>query len=462
MDDKPVFVVTGPPNKGKSSLVSALINDDRVEIDERAGTTTKSVEYPIKVDGETMLAIWDTPGFENVRQLKEILLDWGIKESGKDNLELFRRFCHEYRDDRDFHNEIEILTPIVMFGGMIVYVVDSSVPYSDSQYLNEIEIIKMTGLPRIAILNPIDGSDELEEWRTHLKEHFSLIKVFNPYKTTFDERLRLFDAFSHLESIWEERIHKTIEYLKRNRENVLHDSANIISVTVLEVYHSKYQVPCDNLKTEADHIKLLFNELEEKVRRIFDKRKNEIVNLFGYRKIPVNASYELKENNVLQKTSIKKYLSPNQKALIGAVVGASAGATVDVTLLGGGLGAPTVLGTIIGAGVGYLKDFDPVNIIKGVSKTGRMYKVDKLKPELGFIIINCFRELITLLYNKSAADREPIKINYDYDKKTTYKFVHIMNKVIKESNLDLYSDNVKTELRRVVQDQLVQDNKMVN
>lgn len=230
----------------------------------------------------------------------------------------------------------------------------------------------------------------------------------------------------------------------------------------MEIYHTKYQVPCDNLKTEDDHIKLLFNELDEKVRRIFDKRKNEIVHVFGYRKIPVNASYELKENNVLQKTSIKKYLSPNQKAFIGAAVGASAGVTLDLTLLGGGLGAPTVLGTLIGAGVGYLKDFDPVNIIKGVSKTGRMYTVDKLKPELGFIIINCFRELITLLYNKSAADREPIKINYDYDKKTTYKFVHIMNKVIKESKTDLYSDDVKTELRRIIQDQLIQDNKMVN
>lgn len=48
--DAPRFAVVGRVNKGKSSVVATLAEDDSVQIDPRPGTTTTVREYPVRVD----------------------------------------------------------------------------------------------------------------------------------------------------------------------------------------------------------------------------------------------------------------------------------------------------------------------------------------------------------------------------------------------------------------------------
>ncbi|MBT8343231.1 MAG: 50S ribosome-binding GTPase, partial [Sulfurovum sp.] len=48
----PKFAVVGHPNKGKSSIVSALALDDSVQISDTPGTTTKNRSFPLSVDGK--------------------------------------------------------------------------------------------------------------------------------------------------------------------------------------------------------------------------------------------------------------------------------------------------------------------------------------------------------------------------------------------------------------------------
>ncbi|MEN8304607.1 MAG: GTPase, partial [Campylobacterota bacterium] len=45
----PKFAVVGHPNKGKSSIVSALALDDSVQISDTPGTTTKRRSFPLSV-----------------------------------------------------------------------------------------------------------------------------------------------------------------------------------------------------------------------------------------------------------------------------------------------------------------------------------------------------------------------------------------------------------------------------
>ena len=68
----PVFAVVGRPNKGKSSIVATLARDDAVHIDARAGSTREAHTYPMKVDGETLYELVDTPGLQRARSV----LDW--------------------------------------------------------------------------------------------------------------------------------------------------------------------------------------------------------------------------------------------------------------------------------------------------------------------------------------------------------------------------------------------------
>ena len=61
----PVFVVVGHPNKGKSSIVSTLAQDDRVEIAPDPGTTTHSRCFPMRVDGRVLYTLSIRRGFSD-------------------------------------------------------------------------------------------------------------------------------------------------------------------------------------------------------------------------------------------------------------------------------------------------------------------------------------------------------------------------------------------------------------
>ena len=68
----PTFAVVGHPNKGKSSIVATLAEDDHVAIGVAPGTTREAHRYAFEIDGETQYVLVDTPGFQRPRAV----LDW--------------------------------------------------------------------------------------------------------------------------------------------------------------------------------------------------------------------------------------------------------------------------------------------------------------------------------------------------------------------------------------------------
>lgn len=66
---EPRFAVVGHPNKGKSSIVATLAADPEVRVAPTPGTTTRSREFPMSVDGRTLYTLIDTPGFQRARRV---------------------------------------------------------------------------------------------------------------------------------------------------------------------------------------------------------------------------------------------------------------------------------------------------------------------------------------------------------------------------------------------------------
>ncbi len=81
-DDKPKFCLIGRPNVGKSSLVNALLNEERVIVSDVAGTTRDSVDTVFKYENNEYILI-DTAGLRKKGRVYESIEKYSLLRSMK-------------------------------------------------------------------------------------------------------------------------------------------------------------------------------------------------------------------------------------------------------------------------------------------------------------------------------------------------------------------------------------------
>ncbi|HAU19388.1 MAG TPA: DUF3482 domain-containing protein, partial [Marinobacter adhaerens] len=140
MTQIPTFAVVGHPNKGKSSVVATLSQNDAIAIALEPGTTRRHQAYPLKVDGQTLYTLVDTPGFQRPRRVMEWLEAHSV--SASDHADTVKAFVAQHEGDGRFTDECELLRPLIEGAG-IIYVVDGSVPYS-AEHEAEMTILRWT------------------------------------------------------------------------------------------------------------------------------------------------------------------------------------------------------------------------------------------------------------------------------------------------------------------------------
>ena len=187
----PRFAIVGHPNKGKSSIVATLAEDDSVAISPEPGTTRIARAYPMRLDGVTLYELIDTPGFQRAREM----LAWlNAHDRGAGaRTDVVREFVEQHDGVERFHDECQLLRPI-LDGAGILYVVDGSRPYG-AEYEPEMEVLRWTGQPRMALINMIGAGDHVDEWRAALSQFFSIVRVFDAMRSDFDRRIELLRAF---------------------------------------------------------------------------------------------------------------------------------------------------------------------------------------------------------------------------------------------------------------------------
>jgi hypothetical protein len=342
----PQFAVVGHPNKGKSSLVATLAHDEGVAVGSLPGTTTRCQRFPMKVDEKELYVLVDTPGFQRPYQLLRRLEALGLPASQR--AEAISSFILEDDSIRSFPDECELLLPITQGAG-ILYVVDGSVPYS-TEYEAEMEILRWTGQPRMAIINPISSTHFVEAWKSALNQYFGIVKVIDAAHAPFAKRLELLRAFGELKEDWQQPLRQACTALESNFIYKRQQAARCIAAALIEMLASTAQLDISpNTPTESVREKLE-NQLAAKLRSEEKKVRTQVAQIYAQSKAELSETkVTLLEEDILSEKSLRVFgLSKSQIVTLGTLSGATAGGLLDASVGGSSF----FLGAIAGAGLG--------------------------------------------------------------------------------------------------------------
>lgn len=351
----PRFAIVGHPNKGKSSIVATLAEDDAVAISPEPGTTTRAREYPMRLDGEVLYSLVDTPGFQRAR---ETLVWLEAQDRGaEERAAVVCDFVDAHASEPRFRDECELLKPIIDGAG-ILYVVDGSRPYG-RRYEAEMEILRWTGRPRMALINLISAGDHVEEWRAALGQYFSIVRVFDAVRADFAKRIELLRAFGAIDEEWAEPLNRAADVLTAERDRRKRLAARAIGELVIAVLTERVTVPLPDPPAVDEPRERARVLLQDAVRRHEQRTRQAVQEIYHHPGLETEesaAAYLVED--VFSARSFSVFgLSGTQLALTGAASGAVVGGAVDAALggasllLGAGIGAALgAIGTVAGAG----------------------------------------------------------------------------------------------------------------
>ncbi|MDX1431748.1 MAG: GTPase/DUF3482 domain-containing protein [Gammaproteobacteria bacterium] len=407
----PVLAVVGHPNKGKSSIVATLAHDESVRIAPEPGTTTRTRRYPMKVDGRVLYVLADTPGFQRARRA----LAWmrSHETTAARHAEVVRCFVEEHRRSGEFEDECELLAPVVEGAG-ILYVVDGSKPYGP-EYEPEMEILRWTGRPRMALVNPVGAADHVEDWRAALKQYFDIVRVFDAMTANFTKQVELLRAFGQLDESWSARFDEAAEALARDRRERHRLAARAIAEMIAEmiglVVERSLGAKADSSRAE----RRLEHRYRDELRALEDNGRRSVERIYEHTALERReAAFELLEQDLFAEESWQIWgLTPRQLALTGAFGGAVAGGGIDIATGGASVMLASLVGAVVGAAAAWLGSDRIAEIrIAGVLPLGgkRLTIGPSRNVNLPYVILG--RALLhqRLVALRTHAHREPLEV----------------------------------------------------
>lgn len=346
----PRLAIMGHPNAGKSSVVATLTENDRVAIDNRAGTTTESDVYPVVIDGRTVIEFIDTPGFQN----PNAILEWF--QDNEDKRDLARAFVTSHRADPLFSHDCALLEPVADGAGIIM-VVDGSKRIKEKDRV-EIELLRLTARPRMAILNNLTNQNRyMTQWQDALSKAFNSVREFNAHRATYAERIKLLNALKSIDQRWEHLVQDAIDAFSMDWER----RTDLAATTILELlkeslsYKVSKMVKDNKLifQSGRDRVKAeITAEFEDGLRRLEIDAQEQIRSHFRHNVWNVTSDSILGQDLLSDEVGQALGLSRRQLALVGMAAGAASGITIDLATAGHSLGTGALIGAATGGVLG--------------------------------------------------------------------------------------------------------------
>jgi len=426
----PTFAVVGKVNAGKSSVLATLleVDDDQVlRISATPGETTECQPFPVKFDGKEWIRFIDTPGFS--RPIEAMKAIQALAPDGeKVEIEALKKFIVKYQDSGEFEDECRLLAPMLEGSGLL-YVIDPSKPLREA-FVAEMEILRWTGQPRLALLNKKGESDEfLSDWKTKLGSYFNLVRTFNAHTAKYEERVRLISSLLEIDEGHSKSINIVLEYLDKEWDQRREDSIDAIITCLEKALTYRATIPITDRDSSMDSRmerkrKELSDRYFAKVIKIEEKAHKKILKLYRHHLVEVEQSSSSYESMDLfsEETWEKWGLSRSQLAMAGGATGAAGGLLVDIGTGGFTHGWGTLIGALGGATAAFFKGGDLPDF--GVSLGGlKMEDGDGTSLSVGppksdnfaWILLDSCLNFYAQIISRAHAKREKTTISSDSD-----------------------------------------------
>ncbi len=411
MSEVPRFAVVGHPNKGKSSIVATLAQNDAIAIAMEPGTTRNSDTYALRVDDQVLYELIDTPGFQRPRQA----LAWmrAHSRSASDRAEAVRAFVIQHAGEARFHDECELLRPIVDGAG-ILYVVDGSVPWS-SENEAEMEILRWSGRPSLALINHIGADDCSAAWEAALGQYFRIVRHFNAVTAPFEEHLGLLRAFGELAPAWREPLERATRHLRQQREQRDRQAVVLVATALAEMLR---HVQTATLREGADRdaiARKLREQWREWQRQREQRLRHDVERLYRHNRLQrheAELAWEADDDLFSERARHAWGVSRVYLATVGFGAGALGGVGIDAITVGHTLGAGALIGGILGAtgSVYYAGKLDRLKL-GPLSAGGRQARFGPAHdPQFGYVVLGRALEHAWRVAHRNHAGRDPIAL----------------------------------------------------
>lgn len=406
---KPVFAVVGHPNKGKSSIVSTIAQNDSIAISPQSGTTRSTQSFDITI-GKAQFSLVDTPGFQRpARALAWLQQHAASADKRRDAV---NQFISDSECQQQFPEEVELLKPI-MAGAAILYVVDGSRPYG-ADYEAEMEILRWTGQASMALINPIENEHHVQDWQQALGQYFKIVRVFNALQADFEKVVTILEAFSHIREEWQSALAEIVREYRQQRAEQLDESAKLLEQLLTRL--CTHQITQKVLsKSQADELKpLLEKKYFDDMRKIEYEHHESLKSLYQYHHLESTVDELPLDHNLFDTDKwIAWGLNRKQLTVAASMAGAATGAAVDIALAGSSAMLGALGGGLIGAGSAWLgADQLATFSVKGLPLGGYQARQGPIQNRnFPYVVLGRFLYLADALRHRTHARREKLAIS---------------------------------------------------
>lgn len=409
-NEKAVFSIIGKPNNGKSTIISALTFDDRIEIADEIGTTKKSTKYSYRYNEKDECSYFDTPGFEDAECIWFYIKKQ--KETTSSINQILENYINECVNDSSTIKDLEILKAIVQ-SDFLVFVINISDKFNLNVIGYELEILKELKKRTVILFNQVNKNEDYSsQWKNELKK-YNLVNIhkIDPLNSQHSNIINILESLYSIDSETydKQQLDNVIRTYKSHYNHNLKKSSELISEYLRDVL----QIEVNTTRKDFDSGKsyeLIQKEINTKEKDI----QKKLSNLWGYYQVKV----EDKRENYYHEINKTISLSKKERANIGAAASAVTGAVATGTttgLLSGGLSAPAgaAIGFVGGGLVGY---------IGGYFSDGKLYEnklfkkdvkitVSKKDINLSIILITRVLEFLKTIIRHGHANRNTVIVD---------------------------------------------------